>query len=73
LRFDADAKTLIENLEIKDEGLWASVKRKAGFQNRLAAAESYIRDRLQEEGLEVRNIDDAFGELLMGSVTAEAL
>ena len=41
--------------------------------NRLAAAESYIRDRLQEEGLEVRNIDDAFGELLMGSVTAEAL
>jgi hypothetical protein len=61
----------IEQLEIKDENLWENVKRRAGFQNRIAAAESYIRDRLLEEGLRVNNIGDIFGELTLGSTIAD--
>lgn len=63
----------IEDLEIKNEGIWAAAKRRFGFKNRVAAAESYIRDRLSAEGLEVKNIDDIFGQLTLGSVTAESI
>jgi len=63
---------LIEDLEIKDEGLWASVKEKAGFMNRMAAAESYIRDQLTSLGLEVGNIEDKFGRLSLASVIAHS-
>jgi hypothetical protein len=38
----------------------------------MAAAESYIRDRLSEEGLDVKNIDDIFGQLTLANVTAES-
>jgi hypothetical protein len=61
---------VIDDLEIKDQTLWETAKNKFGFKNRMAAAESYIRDRLTEEGLEVRNIDDIFAHLTLGSVTA---
>jgi hypothetical protein len=63
---------VIEDLHIKDESVWENVKSRLGFKNRLAAAESYIRDRLREEGLEVKNIEDAFGRLILGSVTAQS-
>lgn len=63
----------IEDLEIKDQHLWAGVKERLGFQNRLAAAISYIRDHLSAEGLEVKNIDDIFGQLTLGSTTAESV
>jgi len=62
----------IDDLEIKDEGIWEAVKRRAGFRNRMAAAISYIRDHLSAEGLEVRNIEDAFGHVTLASVTAES-
>jgi hypothetical protein len=64
---------IIEDLEIKDETLWQAAKRKAGFKNRLAAAESYIREHLSKEGLEVKNIEDVFGTVTLGSVTAESV
>ncbi len=64
---------LIEDLEIKDEGLWEAAKRRAGFRNRLAAAESYIRDHLSQEGLEVKNIEDIFGTVTLASATAESV
>jgi hypothetical protein len=63
---------VIDDLTLKDEGLWQSLKEKAGFRNKLAAAESYIRDRLSEEGLEVRNISDIFGQVTLASTTAES-
>ena len=63
---------VIEDLEVKDESLWANIKSRTGFQNRLVAAESYIRDRLSEEGFEIRNIDEIFSEITLGSVTADA-
>jgi hypothetical protein len=63
---------VIENLHIKDESIWENVKSRMGFKNRLAAAEAYIRDRLYAEGLEVENIEDAFGRLTLGSVTAQS-
>jgi len=61
----------IEDIEIKDKKLWESVKNRIGFKNRLAAAESYIRDRLTEEGLQVKNISDVFGQITLGSTTAQ--
>lgn len=64
---------LIDDLEIKDEGIWESAKRRMGFQNRLAAAVSYIRDHLSAEGLEVKNIEDIFGQVTLGSTTAESV
>jgi hypothetical protein len=63
---------IIEDLEVKDETAWQAFKGRAGFTNRLAAAESYIRDRLSEEGFEVGNITDIFSQLTLGSVTAES-
>jgi hypothetical protein len=64
---------VIEGLEAKDEGIWGATKSRLGFRNRMAAAISYIRDRLSEEGLEVNNIEDIFGQVTLGSVTAESV
>jgi hypothetical protein len=63
---------IIEDLEVKDETVWKSLKSKVGFANRLAAAESYIRERLAEEGFEISNVNDIFSELVLGSATAES-
>jgi hypothetical protein len=63
---------VIDDLKIKDQNLWHAAKDRFGFKNRMAAAESYIRDRLTEEGLEVKNIEDIFSQLTLGSVTAES-
>lgn len=62
---------MIEDLTAKEKGVWQSLKARTGFANRLAAAESYIRDRLAEEGLEVNNISDVFGHVTLASTTAE--
>jgi hypothetical protein len=62
---------VVDDLRIKNDAVWDRVKRKVGFKNRLAAAESYIRDRLLSEDLEFENIDDPFGVLTLANVTAE--
>jgi hypothetical protein len=64
---------LIEDLMVKDETVWQALKAKAGFRNRMAAAESYIRDRLSEEGLEVKDISDIFCQVTLASTTADAI
>jgi hypothetical protein len=64
---------VIEDLEVKDAGIWDMAKRRLGFKNRMAAAISYIRDRLSEEGLEVNNIEDVFGQVTLGSATPESV
>lgn len=51
--------------------MWSAIQQSAGFGNKMAAAESYIRDRLVEVGLEFQNFDDPFGELTLASVTAK--
>jgi hypothetical protein len=61
----------IEDIEIKNETVLEAVKRRSGFDKRLAAAEAYIRDRLTKEGLVINNFQDAFGELTLASTTAE--
>lgn len=63
----------IEDLVIKDESQWEALKRGFGFGNKMAAAESYIRDRLMDEGLDVVNIEDVFGQITLGSVIAEPI
>ena len=39
----------------------------------MAAAVSYIRDRLRAENLEVENIDEAFARLTLGSMAAQSI
>lgn len=63
---------LVEDLQIKDDGIWEAAKKRLGFNNRMAAAISYIQNRLTEEGLEVGNIEDDFGHLTLASVTAQS-
>jgi hypothetical protein len=46
-------------------------KRDRGSKTELPQAESYIRDRLSDEGLEVRNIEDIFGQVTLANVTAD--
>jgi hypothetical protein len=43
----------IKDIEIKNRTLWKALTRQEGFRNKMAAAESYIRLRLAEEGLDV--------------------
>ena len=64
---------LIDDLELVDEGLWQSLKGRAGFDNRIAAAEYYIRDQLSQLGLEVKNIEDKFGRVTIANIIAAAV
>lgn len=63
---------LIEDIEIKNGGIWGLTKGRLGFENRYAAAEAYIREALSKEGLEVKNISDDFGQLTLASTIAES-
>jgi hypothetical protein len=60
----------VDDVEVKDETLWEKIKSKPFFGNKMAAAESYIRDRLAEEGFAIKNINDIFTEITLGSATA---
>lgn len=62
---------IIEDIEIKDQTKWDALKAKMGFENRLKAAEAYIRNTLANEGLEVSNVSDLFGAITLGSTSAE--
>jgi hypothetical protein len=62
---------IIEGLEIKDQNIWNAASHKLGFKNNMAAAISYIRKVLTEEGLEADNIEDIFGRVTLASTTAE--
>lgn len=62
---------IIDDFETKDEKLWEKIASSVGFRNKMAAAESYIRDRLSDEGLEVHNIEDKFGVLTIARAMAE--
>jgi hypothetical protein len=42
-----------------------------GFENRILAAEAYIKERLAEEGLSTRNFSDQYGEILLATTVAE--
>ncbi|HXC57034.1 MAG TPA: hypothetical protein VNU97_17170 [Rhizomicrobium sp.] len=63
----------IDEITLKDEPFWGKARAALGYGNRIAAAESYIRDQLIKEGLEVDNIADAFGQLTLASTTAEEI
>lgn len=61
---------VVSELTLKDEALWRGASARTGFRNRMAAAESYIRDRLIEEGLQVGDMDELFSRLTLASVAA---
>lgn len=65
---------VIEDIELKDETKqWFNSRAKQA--NRVAAAESYIRDRLVQTGLEVEpnTVTEKFGELVLARITAAPL
>jgi hypothetical protein len=63
---------IVEDVEVKDEGVWTKASSRFGVKNRLAAAIAYIKTKLVEGGLEVNNIEDKFGEVTLTQVAAEA-
>jgi hypothetical protein len=63
---------IIDDITLKNKSRWEALTRRPGFKNKMAAAESYIRDRLAQEGLAVSNFPDIFGELALASVMAES-
>jgi hypothetical protein len=62
---------IIEDITLKDARLWNTTKARLGFSNRMAAAESYIRNCLLEEGLLVGDMADIFSLVTLASVMAE--
>lgn len=64
---------IIEDIKVKDEDLWAKISRRAGNNNRRAAAESAIRSRLADVGLFHGELGDPFVRLTLAAVTAEPL
>ncbi|MER9618106.1 hypothetical protein [Mesorhizobium sp. M0207] len=62
---------LITDIQIKDENIWQKIRGKSAHQNRIAAAESFIKDKLVEEGLEFSDIEDRFGLITLVDVVAE--
>ena len=63
---------LIEGIEIKNKESWKIAKKRQGFKNRMAAAEAYIRSKLYEEGLQVSNFEDVFGDVTIASAAADS-
>lgn len=61
---------IISDLQIKNEQNNSKLTARKGAENRLAAAESYIRDRLIENGLETPDLQEAFSRLTLASVPA---
>ncbi|MEM9781425.1 MAG: hypothetical protein AAF899_03015 [Pseudomonadota bacterium] len=64
---------MITDLEVKDSDAWERLKRLAGFDKRLAAAECYIRSRLAEEGLSFGDLSDPYGDVTLANVIADAV
>lgn len=60
----------IEDIIIKDETLRGKLAGKVGFTNNLKAAEAYIRNKLEELGLEAGDLSDDFAKIKLAEVTA---
>jgi len=62
----------IEDIELKDESKWQRLSRRLGQENRIAAAESYIRNRLAKFGIEVspHSVHEKFSEILIAQIAA---
>lgn len=62
---------IISDLDLKDESLMAHLSSRSGFKNRLAAAESYIRDQLISGGLEVGDMHELLSRFTLANVVAQ--
>ncbi|TPL45367.1 hypothetical protein [Mesorhizobium sp. B2-4-6] len=62
---------IISDIMIKDEKKWDLFKKGGSQKAKLAAAGSYIRDKLILEGLEFESVDERFGAITLTSVVAE--
>ncbi|WP_230632738.1 hypothetical protein [Sphingomonas sp. Leaf37] len=64
---------LIEDLSLKDESLLTRLIKDNGYLTRVAAAESYIRSKIQSLGLSTKNYEDPFGDICLGEAQVEPL
>jgi hypothetical protein len=62
----------IKEIQLKNESLMNKLLNAPGHRNKLAAAESYIRDELTKEGLFVGNMQEVFSHLTLASVKASS-
>jgi len=62
----------ITKIQLKDRATWTNIKARVGMNNRMAAAEAYIRNCLSSQGLTVDNMSDLYARLTLASVIAEA-
>jgi hypothetical protein len=60
----------IKNIEIKNANSWERLKSRLGNENRLKAAEAYIRNQLEQTGLEAGDLSDKFAKITLSDVIA---
>lgn len=63
----------IHDIVLKDERLHQRIMRRVGKENRLKAAEAYIRNQLEEAGLEFGDLRDAFSKLTLAHAFAKTV
>lgn len=69
LREDLD----IKQIEAKDPKIFEQIMEKLGFRNRMAAAEAYIRQQLEKEGLYFSDISEKYSALELANVSAQEI
>jgi hypothetical protein len=60
----------IQDIEIKDSGLWEKLVNRDGSKNRLKAVEAYIKNQLEKESLEAGDLSDKFAKITLAEVIA---
>ncbi|RDL46290.1 hypothetical protein BLJAPNOD_06484 [Ensifer sp. M14] len=60
----------IKNIVLKDSGIFRSAMSRAGFPNRMDAAEAYIRNKLVEEGLPSPNMSEDYAVISLAQILA---
>jgi hypothetical protein len=60
----------ITNIELKDNNLFRKLKEGKAFQNKLIAAQAYIRQRLINEGLNFGDLSDSYAPVVLARIQA---
>jgi hypothetical protein len=63
----------ISDIEMKDEGKWSLTLTDGQKAKKLKAAEAFIRNKLEEEGLVSVAMEESFSEIVMAYITADSI
>ncbi|MCW4461961.1 hypothetical protein OK349_09605 [Sphingomonas sp. BT-65] len=62
---------IIEDIDIKDQGILEKISNSYNLKNKIAAVEAYLTHILSSENLEFANISDPFGSICLADVMVE--